>query len=176
MSRKLKDLIVSELSTRYKGMDHCLVVDFKGLSAEAATRLRRELKGQGIKLEVTKNSLASLAFRDVGATQLAQLLKGMCALVSGGDDAIALAKAVAKWIKDNSVLEVKGGYLAGQVLSPSDVQKLAQIPPRPVLYGQILGGIAAPMYGVANAFSSVMRSMACALQAIADQKAKAQAA
>jgi len=161
-----------ELHARYDGTDGCIIVNFSGLSAPMATALRSELRRQGIQLTVVKNSIGSIAFRDVGASQLAQLLQGMCAIASGGEDLVAVAGALSKWIRENRVMEIVGGWMDDRLLLKADVERLAKIPPKPVLYAQILGGIQAPLVGMVNAFSGVQRSLAVALKAIAEQKAQ----
>jgi len=172
MPKRINEMMQRELAAQYEGIKGCIVVNFSGLSAAMSTALRSALRKEGIQLRVVKNSIASIAFRDVGASQMAQVLQGMCAIVSGGEDMVAVASVLSKWIKENRVLEIVGGWMDDRLLTKADVERLAQIPPKPVLYAQILGGIQWPLVGLANCFSGVQRALAIALKAIAEQKAQ----
>ncbi len=172
MANELKQLIVKEMISRYRNTENYLVVNYQGIKALEFDQLRRDMHKKKICLEIIKNSLAAIAFKEIGIPEIADILKGPSAIVTGGDDPVVLAKEVTEWSKKISSLSLRGGFADSAVLSTDDINNLAKLPALPVLHAQIVTSINAPIVGVVSAFNSVMRSMAVVLQAIKDQKEK----
>jgi large subunit ribosomal protein L10 len=86
-------------------------------------------------------------------------------------DAAAAAKALRDFRRStqNTLLEFKGGWMNGQALSPADVDAIAQLPSREVLYGRLVGMVASPLTGLAAAMGGLIGGLARQLQAISDQ-------
>src|SRR5262245_65024987 len=86
-------------------------------------------------------------------------------------DAAAAAKALRDFRRStqNTLLEFKGGWMNGTALSPEDVDAIAQLPPREVLIGRLVGMVASPLNGLAGALGNLVGGLARQLQAIADQ-------
>ena len=170
MGRQLKELMVKELAKRYAGTANCLIVDYRGVTAQEAYRLRRALAGKNLGMQILKNSLAVRAFGEIGLDQIVRFLEGPSAIVSGQADAVDMCKAVAEWTAQNEKLSVRGGLMDGRLISAGDAAKLARIPPLEVLHAQILAGIQGPMVYLAGAFRSILSQLACALDAIRNKK------
>src|SRR5687767_9337788 len=94
MSKPVKDLITQEYKNRYEGQDSACVISVIGLDAIATNKLRGDLKKKNIRFQVVKNSLARRAFADGGLAPLARALQGPCALVTGGESIIDVAKTL----------------------------------------------------------------------------------
>src|SRR4051812_37912905 len=86
-------------------------------------------------------------------------------------DAAAAAKALRDFRRStqNTLLEFKGGWMNGQPLTPEDVDAIAQLPSRDVLYGRLVGMVASPLTGLAAAMGGLIGGLARQLQAISDQ-------
>lgn len=171
MSKRITTLQVKELGDYLKDADSCVLINYVGITAEQATKMRKTLREKDIRLRLVRNTLSRIALKDLGREGIAGLIDGPTAVASGGEDPIVLAKAVAECTKTNEHLTIKGGYCDGQVLTSAQVQAFAKIPSRKTLYAQIAGSINAPLANVAGMFASVQRSLVTALKAIADQKA-----
>ena len=94
MSKPVKDLISSTLKSRYEGVQDVCVVDLTGLDVQRTQRLREDLRSKSMRLQVVKNSMARRAFADGPLAPLGERLKGPCALVTGGDSIVEVAKVL----------------------------------------------------------------------------------
>ena len=170
MAKELKQLIVDELTQQYENLDRCVVVDFTGVSAEASVEIRNRLREQNIDLKVVKNSLMARALSNVGLESMVGLLEGPCAVATGGEDVIQLAKAVTELSGAKKQLVVRGGYGDGQVLASEDVRRFTTIPTRPVLIASLLCAMKGPVRKLAGTMAVFTRNFVCALDAVAKKR------
>lgn len=170
MSKNLKKLVVNELITDYKGVNNFIVVSFRGINTQQANKLRRDLSEKDIKLRVVKNSLAAIAFNEIGISALGQMLEGPSAVTTSDNDPVILTKVLTKWSKEISDLKIVGGLIDGEVLSFDDIKALSTIPSRQVVLTQILFGMSAPLIQLANLFNIVAKNLYFVLLAIKEKK------
>lgn len=170
MAKELKQLIVDELTQRYRGLDRCVVVNFSGVSSEASVAIRNRLREQQIDLMVVKNSLMARALKNVGLESMVGLLDGPCAVASGGEDVIQLAKVVSELADANRQMAIRGGYGDGQVLASEDVRRFTTIPGRPVLIASLLSAMQSPVRGLAVTMNAFARDFVCVLDAVAKKR------
>lgn len=172
MASTINTLITEELTTRYQGVDSCVIVNYQGINAIEANDLRRDLCAKKMRLEVVKNSLVKLAFKGAGNGDLSKLFKGPTAIVAGGDDPVALAKTLVGWRKKVPALGIKGGLVEGRLISTSEVEQLSRLPSREVLYAQIVTLIQSPMTRFAMAVSAPLQKLRGVLDAVREKKEK----
>lgn len=170
MVNELKKLIVKEAVSKYQNRKNYLIVGYQGIDAIQFGQLRADLRRKKIFLEVVKNSLARIAFREMGFNELADLIKGPSAIVTGEEDPVVMAKETIEWSKKVPFISIRGGFIEGAKLSEDEVNNLAKLQPLPVIRSQIAASINAPIVGVLNAFNSILLSMANILYAIKEQK------
>lgn len=170
MSKELKKLVVNELISDYKGVNNFIVVSFKGVNTQQANVLRRDLSEKDIKLKVVKNSLASIALKEIGVPALGQILEGPSAITVSDNDPVILTKVLTKWSKEISSLKIVGGLIDGEMLSLDDIKTLSAIPSREVVLTQIVFAIQAPMVQLANVFNATASSLCRVLHAIKEKK------
>ncbi len=170
MSKELKKLIVNELISDYKGVNNFIVVSFKGVNTQQANVLRKDLSEKNIKLKVVKNSLASIALKEIGVPALGQILEGPSAITVSDNDPVILTKVLTKWSKEISSLKIVGGLVDGEMLSLDDIKTLSAIPSREVVLTQIVFAIQAPMVQLANVFNATASSLCRVLHAIKEKK------
>lgn len=170
MSKELKKLVVNELISDYKGVNNFIVVSFKGVNTQQANVLRRDLSEKDIKLKVVKNSLAAIAFKEIGVPALSQMLEGPSAITVSDNDPVILTKVITKWSKEISSLKIVGGLIDGEMLSLDDIKTLSAIPSREVVLAQIVFAIQAPMVQLANVFNATASSLCRVLHAIKEKK------
>ncbi|MDR4496546.1 MAG: 50S ribosomal protein L10 [Candidatus Scalindua sp.] len=171
MSKKMKSLIVGELVETYKKDSNSFVIlGYKGVSAQQADSLRRDLDEKEIKVRVVKNTLASITFREIGFPGLGELLEGPSAVVTSNNDPVELAKVLDKWSKQIAEIKILGGLMEGKLLSVDDVKTLATIPSREVVFTQILFGIQTPLRQLANIFNAVVNNLYNILVSIEEKK------
>ena len=147
-----------------------IVTNYKGLSVEEITNLRRLLQKAGADYTVTKNTLAKIAMQGTSFEVLADSMKESTAIAFGFDDEVSAAKVVEKFIKDTKKAEIICGALDGQLLDAKQVDALAKTPSKEELYAKMLGCINSPATGIAGAVNAVMSGLVRAMDQVAKQK------
>ncbi len=147
-----------------------IVTEYKGLSVEEITNLRRALQKDGGDYMVTKNTLAKLAVKDTPYEVLTETFKGPIAIAFGFGDQVAPAKALANFIKDTKKGEILAAAMDGRFMSADEAKALATLPSKEEIYAKMLGCINSPASGIANSVNAVMSSLVRAVAAVRDQK------
>lgn len=126
MSKAIKSDITRDYQNRYRNVTDACVVDVTRLNVLEVTRLRSELASRRIRLQVVKNSLARRAFAGTALEPLSAALSGPCALVTGGDSVIEMAKLLLEAKKNFAKLELKSAVVEGErsLLSIEEVSKM----------------------------------------------------
>ena len=147
MHKEDKERVVAELTEKLRRSDTMLVADYRGLTMPQIDALRGRLIEQGATLTVVKNTLTRRAAEAAGADQLLALLEGPSAIafIEADGDMVAVAKALSDSARETRVLEIRGGIMQGRVISGSDVEELAKLPPLEILRGQVIGAVIAPL-------------------------------
>ncbi|MBU6391858.1 MAG: 50S ribosomal protein L10 [Planctomycetes bacterium] len=174
MANELKELIVKEMVSRYRNRNNYLVVGYQKIKALEFDQLRKDLGKKKLCLEIVKNSLASISFKEIGVSEIVGLLNGPTAIVTGGGDPVVMAKETIEWSKRIPFLNLRGGFIDGAIVSTDDINRLAKLPSMPVLRAQIITSINAPIAGVVGAFNAVLHSLATVFHAVKNQKEKSE--
>lgn len=148
-----------------------IVTNYKGLSVEEITLLRRELQKVGADYTVTKNTLAKIAMKGTDFEVLTDSMKESTAIAFGFDDEVSAAKVLAKFIKEKKKAEILCGALDGQLLDVKQVEELAKTPSKEELYAKMLGCVNSPATGIVGSINAVMSSLVRAIDAVAKKKA-----
>jgi large subunit ribosomal protein L10 len=169
MSKPVKDLVTKEYSDRYGELDSACVVSVIGLDGIAANRLRRELLTRKIKLQVVKNSLARRAFAQSKLAPLSKGLDGPCALVTGGESIIDVAKFLVETKTKYPQIELRVGIVGGEPeLIP--VEQMARMKSRLELIGEIAMLLASPGRRLAGCIQGPGGRLAGVIKAIAEKQ------
>ena len=170
MARPEKVAMVEEIQERLSRVQGAVLTDYRGLNAADMTALRKELREAGVEYKVFKNTLTILAAEEANMKDLVPLLTGPTAFAFGYDDPVAPAKIISEFAKKNKALEIKGGFVEGQVVGPEGVVELANLPSREVLLSMVLRGMQGPMTGMVNVLQGNIRNFVYALNAVKEQK------
>ena len=138
MSKYVKEMMMDQLRSELGDDRSVLILDLKGLDAQAEYQLRRDLRKKSIRLRVLKNSLARRVFADLGMDGLSRFLEGPSAAVWGGEGIAELAKEISQQVKTLKKPVIKGGAVDGVVVGPEQVEDITKLPSREVLIGQVL--------------------------------------
>lgn len=169
--RPEKASILEEVRTKLSRSSFFILTDYRGLTVNKANDLRRRLRAQKASLQVVPNSQFRLAARAVGFPALEdRMLKGPSAMIYGEGDAVAVAKVLKDFIKENEKPVVKLGGLQGRLLTREEVESLAAMPPKEVLRAQVVGTMAAPMSRLVGALQQKVASVLYVLKAYAEKK------
>ena len=131
-----KKAVVAELVEKFNSAKTVVVVDYR----------------------VVKNTLLTIAAKEAGAEDLVPTFKGVTAIAFGGEDLIAPAQIIAKFSKENKILEIKGGLLEGKFLDQAGVIALGELPPKEVLLAQVASCFQAPIQRMAYVLEEVRKS------------------
>lgn len=145
---------VAELVEALKGATTGVLVDYRGLTVEEDTKLRNNLRAAGVQYFVVKNTLLRLATKETGLEELDSILHGPTALAIS-EDAVAPAKVLADYAKENEKLELKSGFMDGKVLSMDELKQLAKTPSKETLIAKIMGSLNSPISGLARLLSTI---------------------
>ena len=169
-TKAFKDDKIKLIKEKIDKAQVAIVTEYKGLSVEEITKLRRALQKDGGDYMVTKNTLAKIAIKGTPYEVLADSLKGPSALAFGFEDQVAPAKALSQFIKETKKGEILGAALDGQLLSAAEAKALANIPSREEIYAKMLGCINSPASGIVGGINGVMSALVRAIAAVRDQK------
>jgi large subunit ribosomal protein L10 len=168
VKRSDKEQLVIELKEKMKGATALYYTDFTGLNVKRMTELRRRLKRANVQYLVIKNSLALRAVNESGL--IGERLRGPTGLVVTKDP-IAAAKLLTDFAKENDKRpSVKGGLFDGKPIDQAQVTKLASMPSREQMLGQLAGYLQSPLSGFLGALNGVMYNFAGALEALKAQR------
>jgi large subunit ribosomal protein L10 len=172
MVRPEKTTVVEEIQAKLTNADAAMLTEYRGLGVGALAELRGSLRPADTEYKVFKNSLARRAVENAGLNDLLPLLEGPVAIAFVRGDAVLAAKALKEFGRAHPALVVKGGLLGPRVLTPADIDTLAEVPPREVLLAQIAGTFQAPLTKAAGLFQALTRNFAYGLRAYIDQKSQ----
>lgn len=176
MSKKLKDWLREDFKRRLGDERAVVILRINKFTVASANDLRGTLRKQGARMTVLRNRVGRKAFDDLGIGGAGKLLKGMSAVAYGGRDGLpAVSRIVSEWTKKNkdAGVQILGGYMDGQVLSPPEVETLAGLPGKPELLSMIASAVSAPMQNIASQVNEMLAGVARAVDAVREQKEKA---
>jgi large subunit ribosomal protein L10 len=171
ISKERKNELVTQYSKWVERSKAMVLTQYVGLTMKDIDALRSKVRENGGEFHIIKNTLAKLAFEQAGLPIQAEQLEGSTAIVFAFNDAPAMVKTVTEFVKTSDYLKVKGGYLEKQALTAEAVKALADLPPLPVLRGQLLGMLLAPASKLARTLAEPGRMIAAVIKAHAEPEA-----
>jgi large subunit ribosomal protein L10 len=163
---------VAELREELARSKTMIVSEYRGLTVREIAEIRRALRKQDVSYRVVKNRLLRIAAQDSVGEALGPLLAGPTAIAFGTDEA-ATARAVIDATRPYKVVKITGGILGERAIDAAGVSRLASLPSREVLLGQLAGAIQSPTATLASLLGANLRNLGYALAQLRDQKASA---
>lgn len=158
----VKKAKVSEIKEKMGKAQGMVFAKYQGLTVEEDTELRKKLREAGIEYKVYKNTLTTLAARELGLEGIESHLAGPVSVAFGYEDATAPARILNDFAKTHKKLELKAGIVEGTVYDAAGVAKLATIPSREVLIAQLLGSFKAPLSNLAYLLNAIAEKQSSA--------------
>jgi len=87
-----KAAIVDEVSEKFTAAASVVVVDYRGLTVDEVTRLRKQLRDANVEMKVIKNSILSRAAKKAGLEGMDEVFTGPTAVAFSNEDVVAPAK------------------------------------------------------------------------------------
>lgn len=150
-----KASLVEEVSKKFDSAVSIVIVDYRGLTVEEVTELRKQLREANVEMRVIKNSILSRAAIAAGLEGLDDVFVGPTAIAFSQEDVVAPAKIINDFAEKAKSLEIKGGVIEGKVSSVEDIVSLAKLPNREGLLSMLLSVLQAPVRNVAYAINAV---------------------
>ena len=152
---ELKQPVVEEISAGIKDAQSVVLVDYRGLTVEQDTQLRKSLREAGVSYKVYKNTMMNFAFKGTQFEGLSEYLEGPSAMAYSTEDATAPARVLAQFAKTADKLEIKGGVVAGVVYDAKGIAQLADIPSKEELLSRLLGSMKSPISNLARVLNQI---------------------
>ena len=164
-SREQKTQVIDELQEAFSRSQVGILTDYRGLTAQEMSTLRRGLKESGVEYKVVKNTLARFAAERAGKDELVGFFQGPVAIAFGYGDIIEPARVLVDYARtSNTSLSIKGGFLGDRLLTSEDVATLATLPAREVILAKVVGGMQSPILALLNCLTNPMRGIIGVLQ------------
>lgn len=152
---EIKQPIVDEIKGYVKDAKAIVAVDYRGLTVEEDTKLRKQLREAGVVYKVYKNTLLKRAFEGTEFEALSKHLEGPTAIAFGVEDATAPARIISEVAKTAPKLEFKAGVVEGTYYDEAGIQIIATIPSREVLISKLLGSLQSPITNFARVLKQI---------------------
>ena len=152
---ELKQPIVDEIKGVLEGAQSAVAVQYLGINVDQDTKLRKELRENGVIYKVYKNTLIKRAVAGTEFEGLTPDLEGPTALAVSKTDATAPARIIAKYVKDVKPLELKGGVVEGTYYDAKAMIAISEIPGREELISRLLGSLQSPIANLARVLNQI---------------------
>jgi large subunit ribosomal protein L10 len=176
VAKKIQDAKVSaidELKEVFSTSEDFIFADYRGLTVEQITALRKQLRTKGAQFRVVKNNFARIAFEQLSAPDVSAYLAGPTAIAVSPKDANEVAKLLFGFVKEAPVLSVKGGLVGKSVYDAAQVEAFSKLPGRLELVSMLMSVMNGPARNLAAALNDIPSRLVRTIKAVGDKKAEA---
>ena len=170
ITRKQKEDLVGAISTKIKDAKSMVFVDYRGLTVEEMTEIRKELRAKDVELKVMKQTLFEIAAKEAGANIDMTSMANHPVAIAFGKDEVEPAKVLHEFAKKHEKLEMVGGALNGESITMDALKALALMPTRDEMYAKIVGSLASPLRGIASVLQGNLRGIVSVLSQYSETK------
>jgi len=170
--RKQKEQVVARIEEQLKAAKLVIFADYRGMTVAELTELRQQLRLEGVKTEVLKNTMLFFAMKNAGYNpdDYEKTLFGPNLVIFSEEDLVTPAKVMYEASKKYQNLNVKMGVVEGNIVEASSIKDLAELPPREVLVAQVLGTMQAPISSFVRVLNANLTGFVRALDQIREKK------
>jgi len=174
VAKKIQDSktkAINELKDCFQVSTDFIFTDYRGLTVEQITALRRQLRGREASFKVVKNNFARLAFEDLKVPDVSNYLVGPTAIAIASRDSNEVAKILLDFAKEAPVLKIKGGLVGNKVYSDKQMEAFSKLPGKLELISMLMSVMNGPARNLAAALNDIPARLVRTVKAIADKKA-----
>jgi len=165
---------IGRIKESFSVSEDFIFTNYRGLTVEQITNLRKQLRGKGATYKVVKNDFARIAFEQLSAPkEVASYLTGPTAIAIAPKDSNEIAKILFDFTKEAPVLKVKGGLVGKDVYNAAQVEAFSRLPSKLELISMLMSVMNAPARNLAAALNDIPARLVRTIKAIADKKAEA---
>lgn len=170
ITKERKHKLVAQYETWLKESEAIVLAEYSGLDMTAIDELRQNVREAGGEFHILKNTLAKIAFSSVGFEAPEEYFIGSTAIGLAFEDPPGTAKAIADFEKAGDFVKIKGGFLGQEHMTADQVKVMAELPPLPVVRGQLLGTIMAPATQLTRLLAEPGRQLAQVVKAFSERE------
>ena len=166
---------ISELKELFQGAEDFVFADYRGLTVEQITQLRSQLREKNAQFKVVKNHFARIAFEQLAAPDISNMLIGPSAIAISKQDTNEVAKILFEFIREVPVLKIKGGLLGKDIYDAAQIEAFSKLPGRKELISMLMSVMNAPARNLAAALNDINSRLVRTVKAIGDKKSETNA-
>jgi len=166
MDKKAKEESLDFLVGRLNTLKSVIFTNFKGLSAQDMSTIKKLAREQNGEYKVIKNTIALKAISKSGKEEVEQFISGPCAVAFLSDDPVSFVKTLVSFSKEHQALILKGGIIEGEMMSDENLKKLAALPSKNELLTSVVGNLNAPIANLVNYLHQMIFSMVSVMNSI----------
>lgn len=171
MNRQEKESVVKNLQESFVNSQASFVVGYQGMTVHQMQTLRNQLREKGAKMQVAKARLMKRAVEGLeDAAEVRPFFKDQIALVFAKNESPAVAKVLYEFSKKNGALKLIIGRMDSHILDAQTVGRIASLPSREVLLGQVCGTLNAPIQGLASVLNTLVLKLLWTLKEVEKTK------
>lgn len=163
-----KQAVVNEIKEKLNGAASVVLVDYRGLTVEQDTELRKKLREAGVDYKVYKNTMMNFAVRDTEFEPLKDYLEGPSAIAFSYEDPTNGPRVLEGIASKYKALEFKAGVVEGKLYDAAGIAKIAKIPPKEELLSKLLGSFNSPIASFARVIKAIAEKQAEGSEAAAE--------
>ena len=172
INKSKKEELVEQYKQIIQENSGLILTSYSGVSVKELEELRRKIRELDGSFVVVKNTLLRIALDEVNITLPEDGYSGTTAVGYASEDIPALAKTIVDMARDHDAMQVKAGVVSGETYTAAQVERLAALPPLPVVRGQLLGVLQAPAGRIAGVLASSVRQVMNVLNAYAESESE----
>jgi large subunit ribosomal protein L10 len=166
ITRERKEELVAHYGELLAATNGFIITEYRGMTVAHVKDLRARLREVEGRYVITKNTLFALALRGAEWPVPEELLLGPTAVAFGNGNLPAIAKIILAYSKENEeVFKIKGGVMAGQVISAKQVEAISTLPSIDELRAQLAGLMAQPAAGLVSVLNAGTAQLVQVIQA-----------
>jgi len=165
-----KKAIVAEVADVASSAHSAVAAEYRGLTVEDLTELRKEARNNNVYLRVVKNTLAKRAVADTDFECMTEGFSGPLVLAFSQEDPGAAARVINDFVKEHDDLIVKMVSISGKLLDPSEIKTLAKMPTYEPAISILMATMKAPVQKLATTLNEVPGKLVRTVAAIRDAK------
>ena len=150
-----KQVVVDEIKSKLEGASSIALVDYRGLTVDQDTVLRRKLREANVEYRVYKNTMMNFAVKGTEFESISKHLAGPSAIAISYEDPTSGPRVIAEILKTSPALEFKGGVVEGLYYDDAGMEAIGDIPPRDELLSRLLGSFQSPIASFARVLKQV---------------------
>ncbi len=168
-----KQQIVSEVNQAASSALSAVLADYRGVTVEDMTALRKNARDNKVYLRVVRNTLLKRAVVDTEFECIQEVLVGPTILALSQEDPGAAARVLKDFAKENDDFEIKALSIGGKLMDANQIDVLAKLPTLDEARSILMSVMLAPVTKLARTMNEVPSKVTRAVAAVRDQKQEA---